>query len=184
MRSNSSTGGRKPGPRPWMPRQFDNQANPAIHAATTAEEIWTDCAGRLDVVVGGAGTGGPLTGIARALQPRLPGLRMVLVEPAESAVLSGDEPGPHGIQGLGPGFRPAVLELDRMAAIRRVTEREAVAMARLVARVEGIPVGISAGAAIAAAIEEARSMPPGTRLLAIVPSFAERYFSTALFAGL
>ncbi len=171
-------------PNAWMPRQFDNPANPAIHEATTAEEIWADCAGRLDVVVGGAGTGGTLTGIARTLKPRLPALRMVLVEPAESAVLSGDEPGPHGIQGLGPGFKPAVLELERMDAIRRVTEREAIAMARQVARVEGIPVGISAGAALAAAIEEARGMPHGARILAIVPSFAERYFSTALFAGL
>ena len=171
-------------PDAWMPRQFDNPANPAIHETTTAEEIWADCAGRLDIVVGGAGTGGTLTGIARALKPRLPRLRMVLVEPAESAVLSGDEPGPHGIQGLGPGFKPRVLELERMDAIRTVTEREALAMARLVARVEGIPVGISSGAALAAAIEEARGKPAGTRILAIVPSFAERYVSTALFAGL
>ena len=171
-------------PDAWMPRQFDNPANPAIHEMTTAEEIWADCAGSLDIVVGGAGTGGTLTGIARALKPRLPGLRMVLVEPAESAVLSGDEPGPHGIQGLGPGFKPRVLELERMDAIRAVTEREALAMARLVARVEGIPVGISSGAALAAAIEEARGQPPGTRVLAIIPSFAERYVSTALFAGL
>ncbi len=171
-------------PDAWMPRQFDNPANPAIHQTTTAEEIWADCAGRLDIVVGGAGTGGTLTGIARALKPRLPRLRMVLVEPAESAVLSGDEPGPHGIQGLGPGFKPRVLELERMDAIRTVTEREALAMARLVARVEGIPVGISSGAALAAAIEEARGKPAGTRILAIVPSFAERYVSTARFAGL
>ncbi len=171
-------------PDAWMPRQFDNPANPAIHETTTAEEIWADCAGRLDIVVGGAGTGGTLTGIARALKPRLPRLRMVLVEPAESAVLSGDEPGPHGIQGLGPGFKPRVLELERMDAIRTVTEREALAMARLVARLEGIPVGISSGAALAAAIEEARGQPAGTRILAIVPSFAERYVSTALFAGL
>ena len=171
-------------PDAWMPRQFDNPANPAIHAATTAEEIWADCGARLDAVVGGAGTGGTLTGIARTLKPRLPRLRVVLVEPAESAVLSGDEPGPHGIQGLGPGFKPRVLELERMDAIRRVTEREALAMAREVARVEGIPVGISSGAALAAAIEESRDQPAGTRILAILPSFAERYVSTALFAGL
>jgi cysteine synthase len=171
-------------PDAWMPRQFDNPANPAIHEATTAEEIWSDCGGRLDVVVGGAGTGGTLTGIARRLKPRLPALRLVLVEPAESAVLSGDEPGPHGIQGLGPGFKPAVLELEWMDAVRTVTEREALALARQVARVEGIPVGISAGAALAAAIAEARGLAAGARVLVIVPSFAERYISTALFAGL
>lgn len=171
-------------PGAWMPRQFDNEANPAIHEATTAEEIWADCAGRLDLVVGGAGTGGTLTGIARALKPRLPGLRVVLVEPAESAVLSGDEPGPHGVQGLGAGFKPKVLELERMDAIRRVAEREALAMARDAARLEGIPVGISAGAALAAAIAEARDLPATSRVLAIVPDSAERYFSTALFAGL
>ncbi len=171
-------------PDAWMPRQFDNPANPAIHEATTAEEIWADCGGRLDVVVGGAGTGGTLTGIARALKPRLPGLRMVLVEPAESAVLSGDEPGPHGILGLGPGFKPNVLELERMDTIRRVAEREALAMARLVARIEGVPVGISSGAALAAAVAEAKTLPAAARLLVIIPSFAERYYSTALFAGL
>ncbi len=171
-------------PDAWMPRQFDNPANPEIHERTTAEEIWADCAGRLDVIVAGAGTGGTLTGIARALKPRLPALRLVLVEPAESAVLSGDEPGPHGIQGLGPGFKPSVLELERMDAIRTVTEREALALARQVASAEGIPVGISAGAALAVAIEEARDLPAGKRVLVIIPSFAERYFSTALFAGL
>jgi cysteine synthase A len=171
-------------PDAWMPRQFDNPANPGIHEATTAEEIWADCAGQLDVVVATSGTGGTLTGIARALKPRLSSLRVVLVEPAESAVLSGDEPGPHGIQGAGPGFKPKVLELDRMDAIRTVTEREALAMARQIARVEGIPVGISAGAALVAAIEEARGLPAGRRVLVIIPSFAERYFSTALFAGL
>ena len=117
-----------------MPRQFDNPANPDIHAATTAEEIWTDTGGRVDIVVGGAGTGGTLTGIARALKPRRPGLRMVLVEPAESAVLSGDEAGPHGVQGIGPGFQPAVLELGLMDEVVRVSEREAIAAARRCAR--------------------------------------------------
>src|SRR3954471_24307806 len=101
-------------PGAWMPKQFDNPANPDIHAATTAEEIWTDTAGRVDIIVGGAGTGGTLTGIARTLKPRRPGLRMVLVEPAESAVLSGDEAGPHGVQGIGPGFQPSVLDLGLM----------------------------------------------------------------------
>ena len=117
-------------PGAWMPRQFDNPANPDIHAATTAEEIWTDTAGRVDIVVGGSGTGGTLTGIARALKPRRPGLRMVLIEPAESAVLSGDEAGPHGVQGIGPGFQPSVLELALMDDVVRVSERDAIAAAR------------------------------------------------------
>jgi cysteine synthase A len=172
-------------PGAWMPRQFDNPANPGIHAATTAEEIWADTAGRVDVVVGGAGTGGTLSGIARALKPRRPSLRMVLIEPAESAVLSGDEPGPHGLQGIGPGFRPTVLELDLMDAIVRVSEREAIAAARRAARTEGLPIGISSGAALHVALALAREPANAGRLIvAIAPSFAERYLSTALFAGL
>ena len=172
-------------PGAWMPRQFDNPANPAIHEATTAEEIWADTAGRVDLVVGGAGTGGTLTGIARALKPRRPALRVIAVEPAESAVLSGDEPGPHGIQGIGAGFHPAVLDLALIDAVLRVSEREAVAAARRCARTEGIPVGISSGAALHAALGLA-VLPEnaGKLIVAIAPSFAERYFSTALFAGL
>jgi cysteine synthase A len=172
-------------PGAWMPRQFDNPANPDIHAATTAEEIWADSAGRVDIVVGGAGTGGTLTGIARALKPRRPDLRMVLIEPAESAVLSGDEPAPHGLQGIGPGFRPAVLELDLMDAVVRVSEREAIAAARRAARTEGLPIGISSGAALHVALALAREPANAGRLIvAIAPSFAERYLSTGLFAGL
>jgi cysteine synthase A len=172
-------------PGAWMPRQFDNPANPDIHAATTAEEIWADTAGRVDIVVGGAGTGGTLTGIARALKPRRPALRMVLIEPAESAVLSGDEAGPHGLQGIGPGFRPTVLELDLMDSIVRVSEREAIAAARRAARTEGLPIGISSGAALHAALALAREQANAGRLIvAIAPSFAERYLSTGLFAGL
>lgn len=172
-------------PGAWMPRQFDNPANPAIHAATTAEEIWTDTAGQVDAVIGGIGTGGTLTGIARALKPRRPGLRVIGVEPAESAVLSGDEPGPHDIQGIGAGFCPAVLELDRLDAIERVAERDAFAAARRCARVEGLPIGISSGAVLHAAIRLAREpMMEGKLVIGIAASFAERYLSTELFAGL
>lgn len=172
-------------PHAWMPRQFDNPANPAIHAATTAEEIWADTEGRVDIVVGGAGTGGTMTGIARALKPRRPGLRLHVVEPAESAVLSGDDPGPHGIQGLGPGFHPGVLDLALMDHVVRVSERDAIAAARNCARTEGLPIGISSGAALHAALDLAR-MPEhqGKLIVGIAPSFAERYLSTALFAGL
>jgi cysteine synthase A len=114
-------------PGAWIPRQFDNPANPAVHEATTAEEIWADTAGAVDIVVAGLGTGGTLTGIARALKPRRPGLTIVGVEPAESAVLSGDDPGPHEIQGIGAGFKPKVLEMERIDLLKRVTEREAYA---------------------------------------------------------
>ncbi|WP_211866359.1 cysteine synthase A [Neoroseomonas terrae] len=172
-------------PGAWMPRQFDNPANPDIHAATTAEEIWADTGGEVDAVVGGIGTGGTLTGIARLLKPRRNGLRVIGVEPAESAVLSGEEPGPHDIQGIGAGFKPAVLELDLLDAVMRVGEQDAIDMARRCAREEGLPIGISSGAALAAALVVARERPMEGRLVvAIAPSFAERYLSTRLFAGL
>ncbi|MFC7737119.1 cysteine synthase A [Roseomonas sp. GCM10028921] len=172
-------------PGAWMPRQFDNPANPDIHARTTAEEIWADTGGEVDAVVGGVGTGGTLTGIARALKPRRPALRVIAVEPAESAVLSGDEPGPHDIQGIGAGFRPAVLELERMDAVIPVSERAAIAAARRCAREEGIPIGISSGAMLHAALEVARDPAMEGRLVVgIAASFAERYLSTELFAGL
>jgi cysteine synthase A len=172
-------------PGAWMPRQFDNPANPAAHEASTAEEIWADTEGRVDIVVGGAGTGGTMTGIARRLKPRKPGLQCFVVEPAESAVLSGDEPGPHGLQGIGPGFHPSVLQLDLMDGIIRVSEREGLAAARRCAAVEGLPIGISSGAALHAALELGRSpVNAGKLIVAIAPSFAERYLSTSLFAGL
>jgi cysteine synthase A len=172
-------------PGAWMPRQFDNPANPDIHARTTAEEIWADTAGEVDAVVGGVGTGGTLTGIARVLKPRRPGLRVIAVEPAESAVLSGDEAGPHDIQGIGAGFCPKVLELDRMDAVMRVSEREAIAAARRCAREEGIPIGISSGAVLHAALQVARDPAmKGKLVIGIAASFAERYLSTELFAGL
>ncbi|MDR3525283.1 MAG: cysteine synthase A [Acetobacteraceae bacterium] len=172
-------------PGAWMARQFDNPANPAMHEATTAEEIWVDTDGRVDIIVGGAGTGGTITGIARRLKPRKPGLRICVVEPAESAVLSGDEPGPHGIQGIGPGFLPENLDMSLVDEVLRVSERDAIATARRCAQMEGLPVGISSGAALRAALDLARNPANAGRLIvAIAPSFAERYLSTALFNGL
>jgi cysteine synthase A len=172
-------------PDAWMPRQFDNPANADIHEATTAEEIWADTAGLVDIVVAGVGTGGTLTGIGRALRPRRPGLLMVGVEPSESAVLSGDEPGPHGIQGIGPGFTPGVLETRQIDRLITVSEREALAAARRCARVEGLPIGISSGAMLHAAMSLARAPEnAGKLIVGIAPSFAERYLSTALFTGL
>ncbi len=172
-------------PDSWMPRQFDNPANPDIHAATTAEEIWVDTDGAVDIVVAGIGTGGTATGIARALKPRRPGLAVWGVEPAESAVLNGDEPGPHGIQGIGPGFCPGVLQLDVLDGVMTVSEREAIAAARRCARLEGLPIGISSGAALHAALMLARKPEhEDKQIVVIIPSFAERYLSTSLFAGL
>jgi cysteine synthase A len=172
-------------PGAWMPRQFDNPSNPAIHEVTTAEEIWVDSGGTVDIVVGGLGTGGTLTGIGRALRGRRPGFTVIGVEPAESAVLSGDEPGPHGIQGIGPGFCPTVLDMREIDRVVTVSEREALAAARRAARLDGLPVGISSGAMLHAAIELAKATEnAGKLIIGIVPSFAERYLSTALFSGL
>ncbi len=172
-------------PEAWMPRQFDNPANPAVHAATTAEEIWADSDGAVDAVVAGIGTGGSLTGIARVLKPRRRAMLVVGVEPAESAVLSGDAPGPHGIQGIGAGFTPAVLDMRLVDEVAQVSEREAIAAARLCARTEGIPVGISSGAVLHAMLALARRPAMAGRLVVgIAASFAERYLSTELFAGL
>ena len=172
-------------PGAWMPRQFDNPANPDIHEATTAEEIWQDTAGEVDAVVGGIGTGGTLTGIARALKPRRPGMRVIGVEPDASAVLSGDEPGPHALQGIGAGFRPTVLELDRLDAVMRVGEEDSFNAARRCARIEGIPLGISSGTVLHAMLRLGREPGmEGKLIVGICASFAERYLSTELFAGL
>ena len=172
-------------PDAWTPRQFDNPANPAIHEATTAEEIWADCAGEIDILVAGAGTGGTLTGIARALKPRRPTMKIVAVEPAESAVLSGDDPGPHEIQGIGPGFCPAILDMSLVDRVMPVSERDAMQTARQCARLEGIPIGISSGATLHAALVIAREpASAGKRIVAIAASSAERYLSTNLFNGL
>jgi cysteine synthase A len=172
-------------PGSFMPQQFENPANPAIHRRTTAEEIWRDTGGRLDAFVSAVGTGGTLTGVAQALKPRLPHLKVVAVEPEDSQVLAGGQPGPHKIQGIGAGFVPAILDRSLIDEILSISNDTAFRVAREMARLEGVPVGISSGAAIAAALElaERRDMA-GKRIVVIVPSFAERYLSTALFDGL
>ena len=168
-----------------MPQQFKNAANPAVHRRTTAEEIWKDTDGRLDVFVAGVGTGGTVTGVGEVLKPRLPDLKIVAVEPEDSAFLSGRPPGPHKIQGIGAGFVPDILNKDLIDEILPIANQTAFDTARLVAKTEGIPVGISSGAAVAAAVEVAkRPDSKGKRILVIIPSFAERYLSTALFEGL
>ena len=168
-----------------MPQQFENPANPDIHRRTTAEEIWNDTKGEVDIVVAGVGTGGTITGIGQVLKPRKPGLRMVAVEPEDSPVLSGGAPGPHKIQGIGAGFTPNILDKSVIDEIVTVGNQTAFDTARLVARLEGIPVGISSGAAVAAAIDVGRRPEnKGKNIVIIIPSFAERYLSTALFDGL
>jgi cysteine synthase A len=168
-----------------IPDQFGNPANPEIHVRTTAEEIWYDTAGEVDVIVSGVGTGGTLTGCARALKPRRPKLRMVAVEPEASPVLSGGSPGPHMIQGIGAGFVPNVLETEAIDEVIKVSNEDAFAHARRLARTEGIPCGISSGAALAATLAVAkRDGMAGKRIVTIIPSFAERYITTPLFEGL
>ncbi len=172
-------------PKAVMPQQFKNPANPAIHRRTTAEEIWRDLDGRLDAMVSGVGTGGTFTGCAEVLKKRLPNLRMIAVEPDESPVLSGGPPGRHMIQGIGAGFVPDIMNTAAIDEIIRVPSHAAFAMARKVAMVEGMPVGISSGAALTAALEVgARPEMAGKRILTVLPSAAERYLSTALFEGL
>jgi len=168
-----------------MPNQFGNPSNPAIHFQTTAEEIWYDTAGEVDVIISGIGTGGTLTGVAQALKPRRPSLRMVAVEPAASPVLSGGKPSPHPIQGIGAGFVPEVLDTKAIDEIIQVTNEETMANAKRLAKTEGIPGGISSGAALAATLKVAkRPEMAGKRIVTIIPSFAERYITTALFEGL
>ena len=168
-----------------MPNQFANSHNPEIHRQTTAEEIWHDTQGEVDYIISGIGTGGTLTGVGQALKPRRPSLRMIAVEPEASHVLSGGKPGPHPIQGIGAGFVPEVLETDLIDEVIQVSNEETFAASRRLARTEGVPGGISSGAALIAAIQVARRPEAsGKRIVAIIPSFAERYLSTALFEGL
>lgn len=166
----------------FMPQQFENPANPAIHEKTTAEEIWNDTAGGVDVVIAGVGTGGTLTGVGRALKKKKPSVKMIAVEPEDSPVLSGGAPGPHKIQGIGAGFVPGVLGRDLIDEILQISNETAFAIARKAAKLEGVPVGISSGAALAAALEiGGRPDMKGKQIVVILPSFAERYLSTPLF---
>jgi cysteine synthase A len=172
-------------PDAFIPQQFQNPANPEIHRRTTAEEIWKDTDGAVDAVVSGVGTGGTLTGVGSVLKRRKPGLRMIAVEPEDSAVLSGGPPGPHRIQGIGAGFVPDILDTPLIDEVIRIGNDTAFATARKAARLEALAVGISAGAALAAALEVgARPDMAGKTIVTILPDHAERYLSTPLFEGL
>ena len=172
-------------PDAFMPQQFDNPANPEIHRRTTAEEIWKDTDGIVDVVISGVGTGGTLTGVGEVLKARKPGVKMIAVEPEDSAVLSGGPPGPHKIQGIGAGFIPSILNTALIDEVVRIANETAFRTAREAAKMEGLPVGISSGAALAAALEVgARKEMAGKMIVVVLPSFAERYLSTPLFDAL
>ncbi len=172
-------------PKYFMPQQFQNPANPAIHRATTAEEIWNDTDGTVDIVVGGVGTGGTITGVGEALKERKPGVQIIAVEPAASPVLSGGQKGPHPIQGIGAGFVPDILNTEIYDEVVQVAADDAFAVAKRLGREEGLLVGISSGAAVWAAVQVAkRPENAGKRIVVIIPSYGERYLSTALYADL
>jgi len=169
-------------PNYFMPQQFENPANPEIHRLTTAEEIWRDTDGQVDIVVAGVGTGGTITGVAEALTQRKPGFQAIAVEPANSPVLSGDKPGPHKIQGIGAGFVPDVLRQDLISEVIQVADEDAAEMARRLAKEEGILAGISSGAATWAALEVAkRPENEGKLIVVVLPDTGERYLSTWIF---
>ena len=172
-------------PDAFITQQFKNLANPEIHRRTTAEEIWRDTDGKADILISGVGTGGTLTGVGEVIKGRKPGFKVIAVEPEDSPVLSGGLPGPHKIQGIGAGFVPDVLKSDLIDEVLRISNQRAFETARKAARTEGLAVGISSGAALAAAIEVGqRPENEGKLIVVIIPSFAERYLSTALFEGL
>ncbi len=169
----------------FLPQQFENPANPNFHEATTAQEIWDDTEGTVDVVVAGVGTGGTITGVGRGLKARKPGVRIVAVEPAASPVLSGGEKGPHPLQGIGAGFVPVNYDATVVDEVLKVENEDALAASRAMATQEGLLVGISSGAAIRAALDlAARPESAGQTIVVIIPSFGERYLSTVLFAGM
>ena len=172
-------------PEAIMPQQFKNPANPAIHRRTTAEEIWRDTDGGADILISGVGTGGTLTGVSEVIKPRKPSFRTIAVEPEDSPVLSGGQPGPHKIQGIGAGFVPDILNGEMIDEVIQISNERAFTTARQAAKLEGLPAGISSGAALAAALEVgSRPENEDKQIVAIIPSIAERYLSTALFEGL
>jgi cysteine synthase A len=173
------------GPEYFMPQQFNNPANPEVHRRTTAEEIWADTGGAVDFLVAGIGTGGTITGVGEVIKSRKPSFKVVAVEPDASPVLSGGAKGPHVIQGIGAGFVPAILNTEVYDEVVRVTNDDSLATARRAAKEEGLLVGISSGAALWAALQvAARAENAGKMIVTIIPSYGERYLSTALFAGL
>lgn len=168
-------------PNCWVPGQFDNPANPEIHKETTALEIWNDTDGKVDMVISGVGTSGTITGVGQVLKAKKPSVKMIAVEPTESPVLSGGKPGPHKIQGLGAGFVPSVMDRSVVDGVEQVSSEESMKVAREVIKTEGIPVGISSGAAIAAGLRQAsREENRGKYIVVIIPSTTERYLSTLL----